>query len=623
MKKNKNNDLDFISAKLNNSGVNAPDDINREFVLNKISDKKAEKIKMPVKKKITVVVSSLVACVAIFAIVAAAANPSVNKKPMVASSGQVIQSFSSYSEIKKTINNINKSNNNDMFSFTDMFGFVEVSEKYDAAAESAAVSDTASSSDYARTYKQVDAVDEADIIKTDGKYIYYVGNGGYDSAVRIFNTDKNNPEQVAEVSTDSGYVSDIFVYDNRLITISDDSDSDDNSVTSVSIYDLSDIHNITELDTFTQSGHYCSSRMIGDMLYLVSNQYVYDNDDLPYVCKGIDGESAALAAQDIYCVANPYNESFFVVSCIDTADMKQEKETKAILGAADNVYCNEKNMYITATDYNWYDENSQTTTQIIKASLDNGITFTAAAEVNGYINDRYSLDEYNGYLRAATTSYNKNGDEINNIYILDSNLKKTGAVTGFAKDESIKAVKYVENTAYVITYEETDPLFVVDLTDSTKPEILGEVKIDGFSSMLVPVGEDKLLGIGYYTAESSAADMQVTDGVKLVLFDISDKTNPTVLDEKVYKGSYSEVQSNPKALVYNSARNNYTIPINFYGGYTYSRCGALTFSVDGDEISIDSEYVTDKFITCSRCTYVDDTIYLLSETDEIDCIQYK
>lgn len=620
MKKKKNNDLDFISAKLNNSGVNAPDEINKEFVLNKISDKKAEKIKMPVKKRITIAAGSFVACLAVFAIIAVAAtNPSFkNNEPIAAENGQIIRQFTSYDEIESTIKQINKSSNNDIYAVSDILGFTK-SSSYDTAAESAADINMASSADYAQTYKQVDAVDEADIIKTDGKYIYYAG---YDCAVRIYNTDKSNPKQVARIDTDDCLISDLFLSDNQLITICNDTDSDYNSITSVSIYDVSNINNITELNTFTQSGYYSSSRMIDDMLYLVSNQYVYDYEALPYVCKDIDGKSASLAAEDIYCVAEPNDKSFLVISQIDTADMKQDTQTKAILGAADDVYCNETNMYITAANYSWYDDSSETTTQIIKANLENGIEFTASAAVDGYINDRYSLDEYNGYLRIATTSYNKNGNEINNLYILDSDLKKTGYVTGFAKDESIKAVKYIENTAYVITYEETDPLFVIDLSDSTEPEILGEVKIDGFSSMLVPAGDDKLLGIGYYTAESDEVGMQVTDGVKLVLFDISDKCNPTVLDEKIYKGSFSEVQSNPKALVYNSSRNNFTIPINYYGD-TYSRCGIVTFSVNDNEISLDGEYVTNKFTSCDRCTYVDDTVYLLSSDFEIDCIQYK
>ncbi|MFR5876717.1 MAG: beta-propeller domain-containing protein [Eubacterium sp.] len=620
MKKNKNNDLNFISAKLNNSGVNAPEDINKEFVLNKISNKKAEKIKMPVKKRITIAASSFVACIAIFVVVAVAAtNPSVNNMPLTAENGQIIRSFTSYDEIQSTIKQINKSNRNGMYEFSDTLGFSKSAYDTATVSESSAASNAAGSGNYAQTYKQVDAVDEADIIKTDGKYIYYVN---YDCVVRIYNTDKKNPKQVAQVKNGDRWIDDIFLSDNRLITISNDTDSDYNSITSVSIYDVSDIKNIKKLSSFSQSGNYSSSRMIGDMLYLVSNQYIYDDDCLPYVCKN-DSESKCIAAGDVYCVANPIDESFLVISQIDTSDMKQDTQTKAILGAADNVYCNEKNMYITATDYNWHDENTKATTQIIKASLENGIKFTATAKVNGYINDQYSLDEYEGMLRVATTSYNKKGNEINNLYVLDSDLNKTGSVTGFAKDESIKAVKYVGNTAYVITYEETDPLFVIDLADETKPKILGEVKIDGFSSMLVPVGDDKLLGIGYYTTDNDEINMQVTDGVKLVLFDISDKTKPAVLDEKVYKSSYSEVQSNPKALVFNSERNNFTIPINYYGDSTYSRCGIVTFSVDDDEISIDGNYETNKFTSCDRCTYVDDTIYILSSEGEIDCIQYK
>ena len=111
---------------------------------------------------------------------------------------------------------------------------------------------------------------------------------------------------------------------------------------------------------------------------------------------------------------------------------------------------------------------------------------------------------------------------MNNLYVLDGELNPVGEVTGFAPDESIKAVRYMENTAYVITYEQTDPLFVIDLTDPTTPVITGEVKISGFSSMLVPIDENTVLGIGYHT-EDEGREMEIQEGLKIVTFDVSDK----------------------------------------------------------------------------------------------------
>jgi uncharacterized secreted protein with C-terminal beta-propeller domain len=615
----KNEDLDFIKAKLNDNGVNAPDDINEKFVLDKIDGKKAEKIKMPVKKKARIVVSSLVACIAIFAVIATAVvNPVASKTPITTNVDSVVQSFNDYSEVKATIKQILKNNG------SSGNVFYSLKDSYDSKSTDVAmgISETVSESsgEFAQTYKQVDAVDESDIVKTDGKYIYYVPYASGEE-IFIYNTDKTNPKQVAKIDTEDMFAYDLYVTGEKLIAFFEDYESEKYE-TKVCIYDLSNINDIKKIKTFTQSGYYFTSRIIGNMLYTLSNQTVYNNNDLPYY-KFENDKATNVEACNICYIQDSNDENFLVISQINIDDLTQNTKTKAILGAGDEVYCNEKNMYIFATKYEYKNDYQISTTQIVKANLENGINFVASATVDGYINSKYSLDEYNDNLRVATTSTNSEGENVNNLFVLDSDLNQIGNVKGFAKEESIKAVKYVGDTAYVITYEETDPLFVIDLSNATSPTILGEVKIDGFSSMLVPVGDDKLLGIGYYTENTDYTDLEVTSGLKLVLFDVSDKSNPKVLDEKIYRNCDSEVQTNPKALVYNSARDCYTIPINYSGISSNSTGGEITFSVDGDNIKIDNNYETDKFVYCERCTYVDDTIYLLSSGGEIDCVQYK
>ncbi|MEF2885146.1 MAG: beta-propeller domain-containing protein, partial [Ruminococcus sp.] len=205
----------------------------------------------------------------------------------------------------------------------------------------------------------------------------------------------------------------------------------------------------------------------------------------------------------------------------------------------------------------------------------------------------------------------------------------------FAPDESIKAVRYMENTAYVITYEQTDPLFVIDLTDPTTPVITGEVKISGFSSMLVPIDENTVLGIGYHT-EDEGREMEIQEGLKIVTFDVSDKNNPKVLDTKVFKNYYSDVQYNPKALLVNFERGDYTIPYSYSDWNAWddayyetrkieNRSGVINFCVDGGKINIVDEYVSDvfRYSTVDRCVYVGDMIYMLGYDSDIDCVQYK
>ena len=147
--------------------------------------------------------------------------------------------------------------------------------------------------------------------------------------------------------------------------------------------------------------------------------------------------------------------------------------------------------------------------------------------------------------------------------------------------------------------------------------------------MLVPVGEDKLLGIGYSTHDGGRdIGMEVTDGLKRVVFDIADKTNPKVLDEKVFKNVYSQVQSNPRALMYNPERGDFCLAVTKNNdSYSYSfDTGVLQFHVNSKgSIKVDKEYISEQHeYEAVRCTWVEDNIYILFDDEElIDSIPYE
>jgi len=167
------------------------------------------------------------------------------------------------------------------------------------------------------------------------------------------------------------------------------------------------------------------------------------------------------------------------------------------------------------------------------------------------------------------------------------------------------------DTAYVITYEQTDPLFVIDLRDPAAPEMLGSVKITGFSSLLVPAGENMLIGIGTATSEEEIGEVE--DGVKIALFDISDPKSPKVLDSIEYKGWSSDVQYNHKALTVNREAGWYAIP---YFSWDTEEGGVLQFRVNGQALAEMETYETGQGI--ERCLFIDEHIYGLgSEEDEI------
>lgn len=632
-------DYEFIKEKFDNDNISSPVDEDKAFAL--LEDKKPERIKFTKTKSFKALISAA-ACFVAVAVAVSAIQPHVADKATDSSNNAqssapvaAMASFTDYSEIKKYIK---KTVSTDMVKTASGF-FYSLKE------DSIEVADAYASNSYAETYKQVDSVDEADIIKTDGEYIYYADSD--EGIIGIYKAVGGGTALSAKIDDfkfggDADYrVQDMFVYgDNLIVNVSSaELKENTNYFTSINVYvyDISSPENPKLKKRYSQSGDYISSRMIGETLYTVSNKNVYYSqckkveDYVPCVSDE-NGKSCPMPAEDICYINSSKEPNYIIVSAIDIEKDNKISDSKAILGVGSEIYCNEKNMYVAGTIYTddifktskdgeiASDIDSvimNTQTQLVKITLDGGIKFTATGKVNGSLNDQFSMDEKDGYLRIATTSYDKSGDEINNLYVLDGNLKKVGEVTGFAKDESIQAVKFIGDTAYVITYEQTDPLFVIDLTEPTKPIIKGSVKISGFSTMLVPVDDNTILGIGYSDEETNIGN--VTNGLKLTLFDIADSGNPKVLDSKEFIGYESQVQYNHKALVVNREKGYYAVPYAVYNSNSdSSKAGILTFEINDGKISVTENFKTrNKDYTYPRCTYVDNTLYLLNGYKDI------
>ena len=700
------NDFDFIKDKIENSPVKAPEDMDANYVLKTLENVQPQPVvigQKPKKRRHTAAIISaaaagLVLVVALGVVVGTHFGQN-GVKTVEMPGGLSLRQFQSYDEVKKAVSDLraekDKSSIMDGLSGVyDYFSgnFSGTSRDYAeynssggdyvddaeiaadgayAPGSSGSSSSSSSAGDqsasHSETYKQVQGVDEGDIIKTDGKYIYCVDGTYSAKKIVVFSAQGDQSRKVAEIDVnkalnaatpdESQYnyysskvqrIKDIYLKDDRLIVVCDDTcgvKAKDLTVnmTRALVYDISDIENITLLDTVLQSGNCDSTRMIGDTLYMVSSYGVYGDCIIPACGRGNTPDE--LAPDCIYAPEEPQDERFLVISAYDTRDYKAQTESKAIFGGVDDIYCNEDHMYIYMSDWNngdgrWWEGGATVngvTTQIIKVDLTDGIALAAYGEVEGLVDDQYALDEYNGNLRIATTS-SKNSIERNNLYVLDENLSEIGSVTGFAKNETIKAVRYIAETAYVITYQQTDPLFVIDLSTPEDPTILGAVKITGFSSMLVPIDQNTILGIGYHTQNEDYTWMEVEEGVKLALFDVSDKANPKVLDSKSYVDYYSPVQSNPKALVYNPERGDFVIPLNYvyYGTVDYDSYeeyvpneertgGMLNFKVEDGKIKEVDLYQED-YISTERCVYVGDYVYMTYHDDDtlkLDCVAYR
>lgn len=611
-------DLDFIKKKFDDDGVTPPVNLESGNIKNAIEKSHNKRIKFTNSKVLKTAVS-LVACVAIVAVSLNLVFTQSNQKPPVTnnslqSENAEFDTFSSAKEIKEYFKSIEKNNKSYNF-FKDTIKGAETAK------------DTASLT-YSKTNVQVENVDEADIIKNDGKYIYTASSNS-ENKISIYKPDGKKVKLMSQIEYNNvdddeneAFISDIYIYNNYLIAQSYSYDENSWEYTNIDIYSLADIKKPKKIYSFSQQGSYVSSRITNGKLLVISNRYISsdlcktDEDYLPKT--KINSAEKSLSPKDICIVNDSNSESFLIVSEIDILSKKNTVVSKAIAGAGTNIYCNENNLYIANSI--WDDQNQahrlkditptlKFNTEIYKIDITSGIKFTAKATVSGAVNNQFSMDEYAGNFRIATTASDEKSNDINKLYVFDSSLKKLGEIEGFAKGESIQAVRFSGNTAYVITYENTDPLFVIDLSNPQKPKIKGSVKISGFSTNLIPISSNQLLGIGYADDNTNP----YTDGIKFVLFDVSNPQKPTVLDSKVIHNATSEAQDNHKAILVNG-KSSFVIPyedVNFENGYTVNlKAGSIAFEVKDNKINISKKYAT-KVLSSDivRSTIFDNAVY--------------
>ena len=477
---------------------------------------------------------------------------------------------------------------------------------YDTGAESTAImeeSASVESKNYSDTNVRQEGVDEADVVKTDGRYLYVLQDGG--EAVALVDTKGGEMKEVSAVEAgDDGQIRELYVTDGKMILIQG---SVNGSSVKARTYDVSDAKNPKELGEVSQSGNYQSSRVSDGYLYLFSQYYMGTDINVkeadtfvPMVNENI------LPASSIYLPITDFANIYEVVTSVDLAEPDKICDSKAIFTKGGELYVSNKNIYwyeTEWTDNNWYvgDTENNTETVIRRLSYHKGeIAGAASGRVDGSINDSFSIDEYRDYLRLVVTTNDENA-----VYVLNDSLEMVGAIEGLAQDERVYSARLLGDTGYFVTYKETDPLFTVDFSDPEKPEIIGKLKIPGFSEYLHFFGEDKLLGIGM----DVDAETQVTGGVKLSMFDISDPANVEeesvcVLDN-VY---YTEVFYDYKAALVDEEKNIIGFPAEENGAETY-----YVFSYD-EEKSFDcrmKEQINGSGYQAARGVYIGELLYVV------------
>ncbi|MFH1500459.1 MAG: beta-propeller domain-containing protein [archaeon] len=568
--------------------------------------------------------------------------------------------FTSLAEMKKYIEDNTLSSRG--------YGIMEETFSAAAGAGAAKAVDSSSASEYSTTNIQVEGVDEPDIIKNDGKYIYVVSG----SKVIIINAyPADDMEILSEIEFNDSAVREIFINDDKLIVFSIDYTAVPypaercmaigcvvppyyrESRTLVSIYDISDREDPELEDQVSVTGDYFDSRMIGNYVYVIANQYVSEEPVLPSVEK--NGEVDIIEPTEIYYTdIKDYNFQYTIILSVNVNNGNTNE--KAVLnGMTQNIYVSKDNIYTTYTQYaSWYEDAlnmDEESTIIHKISIDKDeINYVASGEVKGHILNQFSMDEYDENFRIATTSGSlwgrEEGISKNNVYVLDEDLELIGELEDLAPGEKIFSVRFMGERGYVVTFKKVDPLFVIDLGDPEDPRVLGKLKIPGYSDYLHPYDENHIIGIGKEAVDAGEdlkdrrqLDFAWYQGVKMALFDVSDVENPAELHKVVIgdRGTDSDALYDHKAFLFDREKELLVLPIllaeikgektadNQYGGYVYQ--GAYVYNLnleDGFELKGRVTHYTDQEIfeksgyyfygdkNVQRSLYMDDVLYTFS-----------
>ena len=349
--------------------------------------------------------------------------------------------------------------------------------------------------------------------------------------------------------------------------------------------------NLEDTVSFVGASYSSVVYMSGDAIYV---GYSYSEDQMPYIfefctktCKGILPDS----------VIDKMNR-------LQTYDISNAAKMTEIGVIIDNYMKSLSGDEVTRVEndinnalQNYYSEHMRELdrTGIVKIGLDS-LDVTATGSVPGSLLNQFSMDEYNGYLRLATTVSNgfgfgwfwASGGSVNDIYVLAGNLSVVGSVQGLGLAEQIYSARFVGDKGYLVTYQQTDPFYILDLSDPLHPQLKGELKIPGYSSYLHPISGDMMLGIG-----------EENWSVKISLFDVQNSEQPVELDHYILNDSWSDILNTHHAFLLDEAHEVFFLP-GSNSGYVFSYAGNKFELV---------KTVND--IQATRAIYIDDNLYVI------------
>jgi len=491
--------------------------------------------------------------------------------------------------------------------------------------------------DHSETNVQTQGVDEGDTVKSDGEYLYVVAS----DRVFIVKAYPAEEAQIVSVISVNGSPDEIFINQDRLVVFFDNQTQDGNECIA-QVYDVSDRATPQLTREVAVEGSYFSSRMVDDYAYLVVRKAAYvlqDKAVLPEIRLASSFE-AVPATEICYTDEPDYGYTYETIMSINVKnDAEQPNNLTMLTGTTVMMYVSTENIYLAST--------SSTTTILHLIHFDNGeIVHTADGEVQGQILNQFSLDEYDGYLRIATTSppsYLIQGVMLNlenNLYVLNMNLDVVGRLEHIAPGEKIYSVRFVDSVCYLVTFRKVDPFFAIDVSSPFSPEIVGELKVTGFSDYLHPYDENHVIGVGKETVADESDKFSWYQGLKISLYDVTDKSAPTELAkyEIGNRGTDSSVLTDHRAFLFDQERNLLALPVSLaivnqsqypngspppytYGYQVWQGVYVFTVSLDLQEnialkgtITHNENGTLDTAHAITRVLYIDNVLYTISQS---------
>src|SRR5438445_4816926 len=440
-------------------------------------------------------------------------------------------------------------------------------------------SSISSAPSHSETNNQVAGVDELDTVKNDGQYIYTVSNN---TVVVVRAYPVTNAQLVSRISILNQTIDGIFLSGNRLAIVSEAPRTVYNMYgacgintfvggstrpahrtsyyvpirpqvqnTSLSVYDLTTRSSPSLQTMVTINGTFIGARLIGTFAYLVTSTPAWANQTLPLTV--VNGRQMQTIATQVF--HSDISDRAFSYTTILALDTNQDNPAPTVetylLGTSSTIYVSLTHIFLTQPIWD-----GQSGTVLHRISVNgSSVKYEATGTVPGHVLNQYSMDESQGYFRVATSSSGFGSSFETNVYVLNENLRTVGRLEGLSPGELFYAARFMGDRAYLVTYHNTDPLYVLDLHNPSSPTVMGSLIVAGYSDFLQPYDQTHLIGIGKVVVHTT---------VKVSLFNVTDPTNPVETATYTVPTWYSDSPAlkDAKAVLFDKTNSLLVIPID-------------------------------------------------------------